>query len=204
MRRPSRLLGATARLVVATGLLLAGAVVAATSAHAEDINALTVDATVNADTSLHIVETIDYDFEGSYRHGIFRDLPVYDETLTGQRRSYALEVESVSMDGAVIPWESSDEGPFRRLTIGDPNQTITGPHTYVITYTVRDALRDYLNPAALLANPLLRSRLILGLGAGDAASPARAMTFSRASVPDAIATHTQVSRITPTDHAGFR
>jgi uncharacterized membrane protein YgcG len=141
MRRPSRLLGATARLVVATGLLLAGAVVAATSAHAEDVNALTVDATVNADTSLHVVETIDYDFEGSYRHGIFRDLPVYDETLTGQRRSYTLEVESVSMDGAVVPWQSSDEGPFRRLKIGDPNQTITGPHTYVITYTVGDALR---------------------------------------------------------------
>lgn len=44
---------------------------------------------------------------------------------------------------------------------------------------VRDALRDYLNPPALLANPLLRSRLILGPGAGDGAPPARATALRK-------------------------
>ena len=48
--------------------------------------------TVNADTSMRIVETITYDFESEYRHGIFRDIPVYDETLTGLRREYGVTV----------------------------------------------------------------------------------------------------------------
>ena len=36
---------------------------------------------------------------------------------------------------------TSDNGPFLNVKIGDPNTTITGPHTYVITYTVTDGLR---------------------------------------------------------------
>lgn len=38
---------------------------------------------------------------------------------------------------------------------------------------VRDALRDYLDAASLVANPLLRSRLVLGLAGGDAAPGTR-------------------------------
>ena len=97
--------------------------------------------TVNADTSMRIVETITYDFESEYRHGIFRDIPVYDETLTGLRREYGVTVADVTMDGAPVPWVTSDNGPFLNVKIGDPNTTITGPHTYVITYTVTDGLR---------------------------------------------------------------
>ncbi len=62
----------------------------ASPAAAEYIRELDVAVTVNADTSIRIVETITYDFESEYRHGIFRDIPVYDETLTGQRRQYGV------------------------------------------------------------------------------------------------------------------
>ena len=102
---------------------------------------LGVAVTVNADTSIRIVETITYDFESEYRHGIFRDIPVYDETLTGQRRQYEVAVADVTMDGAPVPWVTSESGPFLNVKVGDPNATITGPHTYVITYTVTDGLR---------------------------------------------------------------
>lgn len=129
----------SALLTVAVG---AGIVVgAASAAQAEEIDAFTVDATVGAGTGLSVVETIVYDFEGEYRHGIFRDIPEYDETFTGQRRSYGVDVVSITMDGSSVPWEQSSDGPFRHLKIGDPDRTITGPHTYVITYTVSDALR---------------------------------------------------------------
>ena len=69
-------------------LLLAGttSVGLASPAAAEYIRHLDVAITVNADTSIRIVETITYDFESEYRHGIFRDIPVVDETLTGLRR----------------------------------------------------------------------------------------------------------------------
>ena len=134
-------LRAVARVAAAAVLVAAGAVLGASTAQAEDIDALTVDATVGADSSLHVVETIVYDFGGTDRHGIFRDLRVYDETFTGQRRLYDVVVESVTMDGGYVPWEQSDDGPYRHLKIGDPNATISQAHTYVITYTVGDALR---------------------------------------------------------------
>lgn len=133
-RRLGILLGA---LLLATGT----AVGLASPAAAEYIRELDVAVTVNADTSLRIVETITYDFESEYRHGIFRDIPVYDETLTGQRRSYGVAVADVTMDGAPVPWVTSDNDPFLNVRIGDPNEMITGAHTYVIAYTVTDGLR---------------------------------------------------------------
>lgn len=133
-RRLGTLLGA---------LLLVGgtAVGLASPAAAEYIRELDVAVAVNPDTSIRIVETITYDFETEYRHGIFRDIPVYDETLTGLRREYGVAVADVTMDGAPVPWVISESGPFLNVRIGDPNVTITGPHTYVITYTVTDGLR---------------------------------------------------------------
>ncbi len=135
-------------------LLLAGATTVglASPAAAEYIRQLDVAVTVNADTSIRIVETITYDFESEYRHGIFRDIPVFDETLTGLRREYGVTVADVTMDGAPVPWVTSGNDPFLNVKIGDPNTTITGPHTYVITYTVTDGLRvitddDVADPA---------------------------------------------------------
>lgn len=124
-------------------LALGGAVVvaAAAPASAESISDLQVQATVNADTTFQVSETITYDFEYEYRHGIFRDIPVYDETITGMRRQYGITVESITMDGQPIPWVTSDNGPFLNVKIGDPNVTISGPHVYRIDYTVSNGLR---------------------------------------------------------------
>lgn len=146
-----------------TGLALIGAALAvgaATAAQAEAIDAFTVDARVGADTRLTVVETIVYDFEGAYRHGIFRDIPEYDETFTGQRRSYDVDVVSITMDAGPVPWEESTDGPFRHLRIGDPDRTITGPHTYVITYTVDNALRVITTDDG--QDPLLPSGISVG------------------------------------------
>jgi len=133
------------RLLALVGALL-GAVVAAVAlaspAAAEAIVKFHVDVTVNADTSMHIVETIAYDFGFSDRHGIFRDIPIYDETLLGQRRWYDVTVASVTRDGKPEPHEDSEEGQFRHVKIGDPNVTMEGAHTYVIDYTVRGGLRS--------------------------------------------------------------
>lgn len=151
-----RLLTAAAAALTALG----GIVVVAGPASAEYISDIDVAATVAPDTSLRIVESITYDFEGEYRHGIFRDLPLYDETLTGQRRDYDVTVASVTMDGSVAPWVLSEEGPFLRVRIGDPDTTITGPHTYVIDYTVRDALRVVTADDA--ADPLMPEQVSAG------------------------------------------
>ncbi len=132
--RATRILAA-AFCAVAAPLLVAPAV------QAEQINDLTVGAIVAPDSSMRIVETIVYDFQGAYRHGIYRDIPVYDELGLGKKRLYDIDVTAVLMDGGNVPFLATDEGPYRRLTIGDPNRTITGVHTYLIAYTVHDGLR---------------------------------------------------------------
>jgi uncharacterized membrane protein YgcG len=129
--------------LLVTALLVAGggSVATAIPAMAEYIRDFEVAVEVRPDTSFTVVETIVYDFENEYRHGIFRDIPVVDETITGQRRQYGISVADVTMDGARVPWTTSDNSPFLNVRIGDPNTTITGAHTYVVTYTVTDGLR---------------------------------------------------------------
>ena len=116
--------GRAAAVALAFLAALAASLVVAAPAHAESITRLAVQVTVNADTSMRIIETITYDFGLEYRHGIFRDIPVYDESLTGMRRSYGVELSSVTMDGGAVPWETSDEGRDMRIKIGDPDRTI--------------------------------------------------------------------------------
>lgn len=178
-RRATVLLGS---LLGSLLLTLGAALGLAAPAAAEFISDLEVAVTVNADTSIRIVETITYDFEGEYRHGIFRDIPIYDETLTGMRRTYGVEVEDVTMDGAAVPWVTSDSAPFLNVKIGDPNSTITGPHTYVITYRVEDALRvisaddaaDPQMPAAVSAGDVELYWDLIGTGWEVAIATAKA------------------------------
>ncbi len=148
--------------VAVSALLLCGltTVAAASAAHAEYIPQLDVSVTVNPDTSFRVVETITYDFESEYRHGIFRDIPMYDETVSGQRRTYGVTVNSVTMDGGSVPWTSSENGPFLNVKIGDPNQTITGAHRYVVDYTVADGLR--IITAEDKADPQMPSSISVG------------------------------------------
>ncbi|MBK9740793.1 MAG: DUF2207 domain-containing protein [Actinobacteria bacterium] len=152
--------GRAAAVALAFLAALAASLVVAAPAHAESITRLAVQVTVNADTSMRIVETITYDFGLEYRHGIFRDIPVYDESLTGMRRSYGVELSSVTMDGGAVPWETSDEGRDMRIKIGDPDRTIAGEHVYVVDYTVRNGLR--VITADDMADPLMPASVSLG------------------------------------------
>lgn len=129
------------RLAGALALAAGGALLVAAPAHAEYVHDATVEVTVNADTTIDVVETFDYDFEYEDRHGIYRDIPLYDETALGERRSYGVTVTDVTMDGQPVPVLLTDNGPYLNVRIGDPNLTTTGRHTYRIAYTITDGLR---------------------------------------------------------------
>ncbi len=103
------------------------------------------DVTIRVETSgsLEINETIDYDFEGAWRHGIFRDIP---ETirLTPHSRPVDLGLGDfeVTMDGRPVRWvregiRSDQAGSMVRLKIGDPDHTLTGVHRYTLLYRVQ-------------------------------------------------------------------
>jgi hypothetical protein len=117
---------------------------AAAQGGGERIAAYDVDIRIQEDGSLRIVELIDYDFDGLERHGIFRDIPVrlhYDDR---HDRIYPLDVLSVQgSPGTPDQYEVEDDSGRKRIKIGDPDRTITGRHTYTITYRVEGALNGF-------------------------------------------------------------
>lgn len=109
---------------------------------AEKITSFATDIQINRDSSVSITERITYDFGTSSRHGIFRDIPVEYDTDTGDRK-IGVTVLSVKRDGNSEPYTTSRQGNNKRIKIGDPAETITGAHTYTISYAVRGALNFF-------------------------------------------------------------
>jgi uncharacterized membrane protein len=99
--------------------------------------------TVNQDGTIDVVETIEYYFP-SPKHGIYRDIPVKYENDEGERYEIPVTVKSVG-NGSGGSWRYSLERGEAglRVKIGDPNATITGLQTYVISYTLSGALRYF-------------------------------------------------------------
>ena len=124
-------------LSLASGILLTSGI-----AHAETIRSFDVRATLDANRRLTITETIGYDFEGSLRHGIYRDIPVVYER-NGASYRLRLDVQDATMDGQSVDQSISTQGDNIRLKLGDADRTITGRHTYVITYSTNRAINDF-------------------------------------------------------------
>lgn len=133
-------------------ILLAGAFTllplrdARAQAAGERIVAYGIDVTVERDGLLRIVESIEYDFGTEPRHGIFRDIVTrqrYDDTYD---RVYALTVERVEADrsaSAQYVTESAPAAGQTRIRIGDADRTISGAHSYRVTYTLAGALNTF-------------------------------------------------------------
>jgi hypothetical protein len=122
--RRKRVVGIVVLAVIAVVVGIATTVVAAVVAP-ERITSMWVSATVADDGSAQVEEVIDYDFGGHQRHGIFRDVP-------GLRTSAPIEVTSPD-----APDSFTVTGSFPpQIKIGDPDETMSGQHRYVLRYTV--------------------------------------------------------------------
>ncbi len=128
----------------ATGILLLAAAAALwcapSAARAEAIQAFQSDVTIRPDATVHVTETIVYDFEGASRHGIYRDMPYRYRTNAG---NYSIGLDNITAEdksGEPYEYTMSRNSGAVRIRIGDPDVTITGVHTYVIEYDVSDAL----------------------------------------------------------------
>ena len=110
----------------------------------ERITKFDVAIVVESSGDLTVTEVIDYDFGTLERHGIFREIPVrlrYDDRYD---RVYPLAVRSVEgSPGTPDQYETEDVGGTKRLKIGDPDRTISGPHTYTIRYVVKGGLNGF-------------------------------------------------------------
>ncbi|HEX5587877.1 MAG TPA: DUF2207 domain-containing protein [Acidimicrobiia bacterium] len=122
---------------------------------AEHISRYDSDLTIEADGGLLVRETIDYDFGTTPHHGIFRVIPVRVDYPPKENydRVYPIDVLSVSATGgASAQYEVSEDGDDLRIRIGDPDRTVTGAHTYEITYRVRGAYNGFSDHDELVWN----------------------------------------------------
>lgn len=111
-------------------------------AQAEEITSFSVEYQINEDASVSVEETIVYDFESEYRHGIFRTIKTdHAEEASAWYKNRSVEITDIGVeqDGEAVPFEVSGSGT-REIKIGDADKTITGSHVYTISYTLVGAL----------------------------------------------------------------
>ncbi len=127
----------------------------------ETINRYDSDITIKKSGVLLIKETIVYDFGSTPRHGILRNIPVrFDYPKKDDTdRVYDIDVVSVKASGDTPSQYETDEYTensvgYEQLRIGDPDRTITGEHTYEITYRVRGALNGFKDHVELYWNAI--------------------------------------------------
>jgi uncharacterized membrane protein len=147
-----------AALVLATFVAVVGSFVAAGPVAAgitERITNYRSEVTIEHDGTIEVHETIDYDFGVVPHHGIYRDIQVRTDQSGKDNydRVYPFSVESVRASaGTPAQYTVEDAGDDQRIKIGDPDTTITGAHTYDITYRMRGELNAFSDHDELVWN----------------------------------------------------
>jgi uncharacterized membrane protein YgcG len=121
----------------------------------ERIRDYRVNMQVEPSGALLVVERIAYDFDGTEHHGIFRDIPVRFRFDDRYDRLYRLHVLSVQGSaGTPDQYDVNKSGSELEIKIGDPDRTITGLHTYTITYRIEGALNQFSDHDELYWNAI--------------------------------------------------
>jgi uncharacterized membrane protein YgcG len=116
-------------LVLLMGLMVN---VRATNSQPYNIIGYDVQIIVNENNTYQVNETINV-FFNEPRHGIYRKLPLKNKVVrTDGSSSYnRVKITDISVDAPVA---KSRDGDYLTLKIGDPEVTITGMHTYHLSY----------------------------------------------------------------------
>lgn len=128
-------------VAVAAALLVVAAPLDVSAASGEQITGFAVDANLRADSTLDVVETIDYDFGSLDKHGIYRDIPlVYTDDLNHEFRPDAT-FTSATQDGLTATVSETRSDRQLSLKLGDAGRTITGVHRYQIRYSLHPIIQ---------------------------------------------------------------
>ncbi|MDA8597217.1 DUF2207 domain-containing protein [Candidatus Pacebacteria bacterium] len=98
---------------------------------------------VQPDGTVAVTERITYDFGAANRRGIYRVLdtsPAQAATSWYKHRFVDIILQSVERNGVTEPHVVTESGREFNLRIGNPDKTITGAHTYTISYLLSGAL----------------------------------------------------------------
>lgn len=143
---------AFAGLLLALGFSLSSAT-AAYAATDDQIDKFSVEYEMGSDGVLHVKETLVYRFgSNSGRHGIDRTFITREKYNDTEDAVYTVDIESVTSPtpGVATQYDESTtktdngRGQQVRVRIGDPDKTVSSATaTYVITYTVKGAMRTF-------------------------------------------------------------
>lgn len=117
--------------------------------YGDAITSYDIEYVVDADGSVHVTETIDYEFASYGRHGIFRDLLVRVPIDDDHDRKYEISDMSISSPtGAPAEYTTQNKTAadgrttYESYQIGSADQTVSNSETYVLKYTVDGALNS--------------------------------------------------------------
>jgi hypothetical protein len=123
------------------GVALGLAAPAPAQASAERITSYVVGVVIQRNGVVRIQETITYDFGTDQRHGIFRDIPYLQPVDAQHNREFPISGVSVSSpDRAPAATSVTSSGGVTHIRVGSPDRTVTGSHTYLISYQVGRSL----------------------------------------------------------------
>lgn len=98
------------------------------------------DTTILPTGVIHISESIEYFFD-TPRHGIVRTIPYIKMNAEGKK--YVLSItgfQVVDQLGNPIPHKETYADEHIEIKIGDANKTVSGLHTYVVTFDIAGAI----------------------------------------------------------------
>ena len=114
-------------------LLLSLPAASAQDTGAERITSMHVDIRHQHSGRTRIREEIAYDFGSAEKHGITRFIP-----LGNYPHRLGFTLGDVTADGTKAVYQEAMKDRVQNLRIGDANHTITGAHTYVISYVLEN------------------------------------------------------------------
>jgi uncharacterized membrane protein YgcG len=121
----------------------------------ERIASYDVTLAVQPSGDLRVTEKIAYDFGTNERHGIYRAIPTKVPFDNEHFRLYRLtDLDVTSPDGAPDDVSRSEGAGVTTLRIGNPDKTVTGQHSYVLTYTIEGALNAFSDRVELYWNAI--------------------------------------------------
>lgn len=128
-------------LIFQTLAIIIGIIFVSFPVRAELIRSYDTQISVKKEGTIEIKEKIVYDFEYLYKHGIYRDIPFLKKNGDGKQYKMEIQIKDIADEnGTPYGYTTTVVNQLIRIKIGDANRTITGVHTYVITYTVSGAL----------------------------------------------------------------
>ena len=133
--------------LAATWLLLLPLVgLAASPAEADEgwvITSFDASYVINQNGTVDVVEDIRVDFGTLEKHGILRDIPVEYDFDADHTRHIDIDVISVDDGERSTRYETTRQGDYLNLRIGDPDVLVNGPQRYRITYRIIAGLNSH-------------------------------------------------------------